>query len=94
MDPHAQSEADRYPDWRTLVSGPDYVKVYEASLRLYKMHHRLHQPQGRSPRNKETTTVNLSRGAGKGGARPHRHGSIRGSCGQGEGAIQVDEVPP
>ena len=34
MDPHAQSEADRYPDWRTLVSGPDYVKVYEASLRL------------------------------------------------------------
>ena len=34
MDPLAQFEADRYPDWRTLVSGPDYVKLYEASLRL------------------------------------------------------------
>ena len=34
MDPLAQFEANRYPDWRTLVSGPDYVKLYEASLRL------------------------------------------------------------
>ena len=38
MDPLAQFEADRYPDWRGLVAVPvherDYVKLYDASCRL------------------------------------------------------------
>ena len=39
MDPLAQFEADRYPDWRALLklheaSCPDYNKLYEAALRL------------------------------------------------------------